>query len=311
MWGDTVVIRQEEAKDHNAVYSLVKWAFETAEHADGNEHELVNALRKSDAYIPALSLVAEIDGRLAGHILFTKAEVGGCAVLALAPLSVLPEYQRQGVGTALIQEGHQIARTLGYGWSIVLGSAAYYPRFGYRPADTFGIRPPFDVPRENFMACKLLDRAPNLQGTIRYAKEFGIETPSKEESPMYQPQSDELLFFEEHSAAIPLYAAFAGELFRRFPVTSMRVQKSQITFSNRHVYACVSFARVRKKSELPEAYMVVTLGLPYPLDSDRVAVKTEPYPGRWTTHLVVGDASELDEEFWVWTGQAYEFAENK
>lgn len=128
---------------------------------------------------------------------------------------------------------------------------------------------------------------------------------------MYQAQSDELLFFDQHMAAIPLYETFAGELLRRFPETSMRVQKSQITFSNRHVYACVSFARVRKKAELPETYMVVTLGLPYPLDSDRVAVKTEPYPGRWTTHFVVGDASELDEEFWAWADQAYEFALNK
>lgn len=128
---------------------------------------------------------------------------------------------------------------------------------------------------------------------------------------MYQAQSDELVFFDGHMEALSLYEAFAGELRRRFPETSTRVQKSQITFSNRHVYACVSFARVRKKTELPEAYIVVTLGLPYPLDSQRVAVKTEPYPGRWTTHLVVGDASELDEEFWAWTAQAYEFAQNK
>lgn len=179
--GDTVVIRKEEGNDQNAIYSLVKRAFETAEHADGNEHDLVSALRTGAAYIPELSLVAEIDGRLAGHIMFTKAEVGGCAVLALAPLSVAPEYQRRGVGTALIQEGHRVARELGYGWSIVLGSETYYPRTGYLPADTFGIQAPFDVPRENFMACKLLHSAPSLHGTIRYAKEFGIEEPSKEE----------------------------------------------------------------------------------------------------------------------------------
>lgn len=128
---------------------------------------------------------------------------------------------------------------------------------------------------------------------------------------MYQIQSDELMFFNDHTAAIPLYEAFAGELFRRFPATSLRVQKSQITFSGRHVYACVSFARVKRKAELPEAYLVVTLGLPYPLDSDRVAVKTEPYPGRWTTHIVVGDRAGLDDEFWGWIRQAYDFAENK
>ena len=128
---------------------------------------------------------------------------------------------------------------------------------------------------------------------------------------MYQVGSEELFFFQEHMAALPIYEAFAGELLERFPGTSMRVQKSQITFSNRHVYACVSFARVKKKAELPGAYIVVTLGLPYPLDSGRVAVKTEPYPGRWTTHIVVGSPAELDGEFWTWVAQAYDFAENK
>lgn len=128
---------------------------------------------------------------------------------------------------------------------------------------------------------------------------------------MYQPQSDELMFFNGHTGAIPLYEAFAGELFQRFPATSLRVQKSQITFSNRHVFACVSLARVKRKAELPDPYLVITLGLPYPLGSHRVAVKTEPYPGRWTTHIVVGTQAELDDELWKWVGQAYEFAENK
>lgn len=170
-----MVIRREEATDHSTVYFLVKRAFETAEHTDGSEHNLVNALRKSQAYIPGLSLVAEMDGKIVGHIMFTRAEAGDAAVLALAPLSVLPEYQRRGVGTALIREGHRIAGELGYGWSIVLGSETYYPRVGYLPADVFGIKAPFDVPRENFMACKLSEGAPAVHGTVRYAKEFGID----------------------------------------------------------------------------------------------------------------------------------------
>lgn len=128
---------------------------------------------------------------------------------------------------------------------------------------------------------------------------------------MYQLRSDELMFFDGHTAAIPLYEAFAEMLFQRFPETSMRVQKTQITFSNRHVYACVSFVRVKKKAELPDPYLVLTLGLPYALGSGRVAVKTEPYPGRWTTHIVVGTPAELDDELWGWVSQAYEFAENK
>ena len=128
---------------------------------------------------------------------------------------------------------------------------------------------------------------------------------------MYQAQSDELMFFEGHIAALPLYEVFAGDLFRRFPSTSVRVQKSQITFSNSHIFACVSWARVKRKAELPDPYMVITLGLSYALNSPRVAVKTEPYPGRWTTHIVVGSQAELDDEFWTWVDQAYEFARSK
>lgn len=167
-------IRQENPGDYETVYHVVKAAFDSAEQADGNEQELVNHLRAGDAFIPELSLVAEADGKIVGHILFTKAIVGRDTVLALAPLSVIPEYQRTGIGSALIKEGHRIAAELGYAYSVVLGHETYYPRMGYVPADTFGIQPPFDIPRENFMACKLIEHAPDIHGILKYAKEFGI-----------------------------------------------------------------------------------------------------------------------------------------
>lgn len=124
-------------------------------------------------------------------------------------------------------------------------------------------------------------------------------------------KEDSLLFFHQQPAAYPLYEAFVSGLLDRFPATAVRVQKTQITFSNRHVFACVSFQRVKKKAELPQPYMVLTLGLPYPLFSGRVAAKTEPYPGRWTTHIVVGRAEEVDEELFAWVREAYDFAERK
>lgn len=170
-----MLIREEKEKDYPEIYELVRAAFGSAEHADGNEQDLVTALRKGAAYIPALSLVAEAEGRIVGHVLFMKAEVQGHPVLALAPLSVLPEYQRRGVGTALIAAGHRIAGQLGYDYAIVLGSNAYYSRHGYVPADEYGIRPPFEVPKENFMACKLREGAPRITGVVRYAKEFGLD----------------------------------------------------------------------------------------------------------------------------------------
>ena len=90
-----MVIRQEKAEDYEAVYHVVQEAFQNAEHTDGNEQNLVVALRKSKAFIPQLSLVAVEDQRVVGHILFTKAVVNGVQVLALAPLAVLPKYQNR------------------------------------------------------------------------------------------------------------------------------------------------------------------------------------------------------------------------
>lgn len=172
---DTMLIRKEEPKDYEIVYSLVKEAFDSAEHSDGNEQDLVKALRKGEAYIPDLSLVAEIDGKIVGHIMFTRAKIGGNMVLVLAPLSVLPEYQRKGIGISLMKEGHKIADELGYGYSIVLGSQRYYPKAGYLPASKFGIEPPFDVPDENFMAYRIKEDVSHIHGIVKYAKEFGID----------------------------------------------------------------------------------------------------------------------------------------
>ena len=169
-----MLIRKEEPRDYETIYYVVKDAFHSAEHANGNEQDLVNALRKGEAFIPELSLVAEIDGKIVGHIKFTRSTVGENTVLALAPLSVLPEYQRKGIGISLIKTGHKIASELGYGYSIVLGSQNYYPKAGYLPAYRFGIKPPFDVPDENFMACKIKENTSDIHGMIKYAEEFGI-----------------------------------------------------------------------------------------------------------------------------------------
>ncbi|WP_239406495.1 GNAT family N-acetyltransferase [Erysipelatoclostridium sp. An15] len=169
-----IEIRQENKNDYEEVYQVVKTAFESAEHSDGNEHDLVDLLRKSDNFIPELSLVATSNGKIVGYIMFTKVKIGDSIQLALAPLAVLPEYQRKGIGSTLIKEGHKIANDLGYDYSIVLGSEKYYPKMGYLPAINYRIMPSFEVPNENFMACKLNEKAANISGIVEYAKEFGI-----------------------------------------------------------------------------------------------------------------------------------------
>ena len=132
-----------------------------------------------------------------------------------------------------------------------------------------------------------------------------------DEQKMRVPDDDILLFFDAHRAALQLFAALEEWIFERFPEAKKRVQKTQITFYNSHVFACVSFARVKRKAEQPAGWLTLTLGLPYPLESERVAVKTEVYPGRWTTHFVIGSKEELDGELLEWLEQAYAFSESK
>lgn len=167
-------IRKENKNDYNEVYNVIKKAFETAEHSDENEQDLVVRLRNSKAFIPELSLVAVEENKIVGYILFTKIKIKDNIELALAPLAVLPEYQRKGIGKKLIETGHNIAKNLGYHYSIVLGSENYYSKMGYIPAIQYGIKAPFQVPDENFMAIKLNDTNIEIKGTVEYAKEFEI-----------------------------------------------------------------------------------------------------------------------------------------
>ncbi|WP_232036634.1 GNAT family N-acetyltransferase [Streptococcus pseudoporcinus] len=169
-----MIIRQEEKEDFRAIHQLVTEAFAWAEHSDGTEQDLVEALREGDSYIAELSLVLEVDKQLRGHIMFTKAKVGQQEALVLAPLSIAPCYQKQGYGRALIDRGHQVAKKLGYDLILVLGSKGYYSQFGYQPAELFGISLPQGFPSENFMALSLCGNGHYL-GQVSFAKEFGID----------------------------------------------------------------------------------------------------------------------------------------
>ncbi len=116
--------------------------------------------------------MAEEENRLVGHIVLTKIKVGGAVGIALAPLSVLPNFQKKGVGTALMNDAYDIAKNMGYEFSVVLGSETYYPRVGYQMASLFGIKPPFDVPNENYMVLFLNGMPRRIDGTVIYVKEM-------------------------------------------------------------------------------------------------------------------------------------------
>ena len=122
---------------------------------------------------------------------------------------------------------------------------------------------------------------------------------------------DILFFFEEHIEALPLYETLEKRIVDEIGDVMIKVQKSQISFYNRHLFTCVSFARLRKKKELPPSYIVVTLGLNYKLESPRVTVATEPYPNRWTHHFLVSNINEIDDELINWVKEAAVFSETK
>ena len=124
-------------------------------------------------------------------------------------------------------------------------------------------------------------------------------------------REEEILFFEKKPEALPLYEKFAERVRRELGEVHIRVQKTQITFSNRHVFACVSFLRARRARELPPVYLVVTVGTGRKISSPRIDAAVEPYPGRWTHHLVISEEDQIDGELMGWVREAAAFAESK
>lgn len=120
-----------------------------------------------------------------------------------------------------------------------------------------------------------------------------------------------LYFFDKHPEALPLYETFEGKVKAIVSDVRIKVQKTQISFYNKHMFACVSFAGVRKKKDCPENFIVVTISLSHKLESPRVDIATEPYPNRWTHHLLISDVAEINEELMDWVEEAAEFAERK
>ena len=122
---------------------------------------------------------------------------------------------------------------------------------------------------------------------------------------------DVLFFFNEKPAAIPLYEAFAKRVLVEIDNVSVKVQKTQISFSNKHNFAFVSLLPVRKAKQRPETYVTVSFGLRYKKESPRVDVASEPYPNRWTHHMLVASVEEVDDELMGWIKEAAEFSASK
>jgi putative acetyltransferase len=161
-------VRAEKPEDFCAVRDVHERAFETHEEAD-----LVDALRTSGVHVPDLCLVALHRGSVIGHIAFSQARLdSGYPVLALAPMAVVPAHQGGGAGSALVSEALRRAAQTDYPLVVVVGHAAYYPRFGFEPAAALGVGAPFDVPDEAWMLYRLPAYTPDARGTVIYPAAF-------------------------------------------------------------------------------------------------------------------------------------------
>ena len=165
-----ITIREEQSQDIESIRNLNKLAFGQTQEAD-----LVDKLRQDCNSL--LSLVAVMQNQVVGHILFSPATVESrqkaVKGMALAPMAVLPEYQRLGIGSKLVRTGIEKLKKRQYPFIIVLGHAEYYPRFGFEPASRNGIRSEWEVPDEAFMILVLNGPEMNtISGVAKYRPEF-------------------------------------------------------------------------------------------------------------------------------------------
>ena len=165
-------IRPEQPGDQPQIRTINQQAF-----AGDTEANLVDALRNCD--VPLISLVAEEDEQLIGHILFSPVTLSGRnnapPIAGLAPMAVLPDWQGRGVGSLLVTTGLEYCASAGYVAVVVLGHADYYPRFGFVPASRFGIKSEFNVPDEVFMLKTLQGSAlQGIKGTVQYHAAFNV-----------------------------------------------------------------------------------------------------------------------------------------
>lgn len=164
-----MLIRAEKAGDRDAVYAVNVSAFETP-----SEAKLVDTLREQAQ--PVVSLVAEDNGEVIGHIMFSPVSLSGypnLKVMGLAPMAVAPRQQRRGIGSALVRAGLDQCRQLGFAAVVVLGHPKYYPRFGFSTASQFGIDCEYGVPDEVFMALELEPDALSAKtGRVKYHAAF-------------------------------------------------------------------------------------------------------------------------------------------
>jgi putative acetyltransferase len=171
---ELVLIRRESERDRTDIHAVTAAAFGGPGAADPPaEATLVDELRASDAWLPRLSLVAVgAANDVIGHVACTRGHVGRAPVLALGPLSVRPDWQRRGAGSALMHAVLGAADALGEPLVALLGSPAYYRRFGFRLSGEYRIVPPRPEWQPHFQVRALTEYHPGVHGTFAYPRPF-------------------------------------------------------------------------------------------------------------------------------------------
>ena len=162
-----MIIRKETQSDVGAISDITKVAFEIHPYSNNTEQFIINALRAANAL--TVSLIAEIDGQMVGHIAFSPVTFsdGSENWYSLGPISVLPDYQKQGIGTKLVNEGIGLLKALGAEGCVLVGDPNYYKRFGFSSPD--GLQHE-GVPQENFLALSFCNRIPT--GIVEFHEAF-------------------------------------------------------------------------------------------------------------------------------------------
>jgi len=161
-----IEIREEQLGDVAAIRQVNQRAF-----GQDQEGNIVDVLRANGAAL--LSLVAALDDQVVGHIMYSQLLVGEVAAAALGPMAVLPQHQRQGIGSKLVEAGNRKLKESGCPFIIVVGHPNFYPRFGFKPASTCGITCEWEMPDDVFMVLALDDsKMAGVSGLARYRPEF-------------------------------------------------------------------------------------------------------------------------------------------
>lgn len=162
-----LIIRPETPSDHDSIRDILIAAFANHRYSHQTEHLIVDGLRAGSAL--TVSLVAELDGRVVGQIAFSAVAIDGkdCGWLALGPVAVLPSYQRQGIGQALVNEGLKTIRSMGAQGCVLVGDPAYYRRFGFENNPSLRME---GIPPEFLMCLPMGDRVP--EGNVQHHPAF-------------------------------------------------------------------------------------------------------------------------------------------